>query len=106
MKKKEIRPPRNSRKRQHLQLAAHAASRTPVIVYLSNGTRLQGSIIASDDYMLLLGKHLQDDCPTAVYKHAISLIVPANGPEGPVVALDPVNAPEFVPIYIPRTRRR
>jgi host factor-I protein len=106
VKKKEIRPPRTSRKLQHQQLTAHSVSRAPVIVYLSNGTRMQGIVIASDDYMLLLAKHPQDDRPTMVYKSAISLIVPGNGPEAPIVVPDPASAPDFVPIYMPRPRRR
>lgn len=104
--KKETRPPRNSRKLQHQQLAVHAGNRAPVVVYLCNGTRLQGIVIAVDDYLLMLGNDLQDSKPLAVYKHAIAMITPVrpDGEAEPAPETD--TSPDFVPIYMPRKRRR
>lgn len=108
MKKKEIQPkPPSRRQLQHQQFAAHSASQAPVVIHLSNGTRLHGVVLASDDYALLLGRHPEEGYPTLVYKRAICLITPAGAPlaaEAP--EQDPAGAPDFVPIYIPRTRRR
>ncbi|WP_354683137.1 RNA chaperone Hfq [Cupriavidus necator] len=109
MKKKEIRPRQTSRKQlQYQQLALHADSRAPVVVHLSNGTRLQGTVLAMDNYMLLLGRQANDTQPTLVYKQAIALITPTMAPGDPdVPALPaPTTRPDFVPIYIPRTRKR
>ncbi|AGW94937.1 MULTISPECIES: RNA chaperone Hfq [Cupriavidus] len=112
MKKKESGPKRTRRKQtQFQQLAAHSNSRAPVVVHLSNGTRLQGIVLATDDYMLLLGRQLDDNQPTLVYKQAIALITPAAAPGTPGMAdvpelPAPVTRPDFVPIYIPRTRKR
>ncbi|WP_432261325.1 RNA chaperone Hfq [Cupriavidus sp. TMH.W2] len=107
MKKKEIRPkPRSRKQLQHQQYAAYSTSQTPVIVHLSNGARLHGMVLASDDYLLLLGRQPDDSRPTVIYKRAICLVTPADAPEALVVAPDPANAPDFVPIYIPRTRKR
>ncbi|GLC94519.1 hypothetical protein Tamer19_39270 [Cupriavidus sp. TA19] len=104
MKKKEIRPKHPSRKElQYQHLAVHSASRAPVVVHLSNGTRLQGIVLAADSYMVLLGRRLDDPQPTLVYKQAICLVTPLDTP---VVGIDPAIAAEFVPIYIPRTRKR
>ncbi len=102
--KKETRPPRDSRKLQDQQLGLHAGSRIPVVVLLSNGTRLQGVVIALDEYLLMLGKDLRDSKPLVVYKHAIAMITPAGGEALP--APETVTAPDFVPIYMPRKRRR
>lgn len=112
MKKKEIRPKRTRRKElQYQQLAAHANCRAPVVVHLSNGTRLQGIVLATDNYILLLGRQADDTQPTLVYKQAIALVTPATAPGTPGVPElpeipDPAAAPGFVPIYIPRTRKR
>ncbi|MCY1271778.1 RNA-binding protein Hfq [compost metagenome] len=104
MKKKETRPKRSSRKElQYQHLAAHAANRAPVVLHLSNGTRLQGIVLAADSYMVLLGRQLDDPQPTLIYKQAICLVTPLDTP---AVAIDPAIAAEFVPIYIPRTRKR
>ncbi|QRQ84690.1 RNA chaperone Hfq [Cupriavidus oxalaticus] len=104
MKKKETRPKRSSRKElQYQQLVAQSANRAPVVVHLSNGTRLQGVVLATDNYMLLLGRQLDDPQPTLVYKQAICLVTPLDTP---AVGIDPAIAAEFVPIYIPRTRKR
>jgi len=104
VKKKEIRPKRASRKElQYQHLASHSADRAPVVVYLSNGTRLQGIVLATDSYMVLLGRRLDDPQPTIVYKQAICLVTPLDTP---AVGIDPAIAAEFLPIYIPRTRKR
>ncbi|WER49345.1 RNA chaperone Hfq [Cupriavidus sp. WKF15] len=104
--KKETRPPRNSRKLQHQQLAPHAVSRAPVVVYLCNGTRLQGVVIALDDYLLMLAKDVHDSKPLVVYKHAIAMITPAGAGGEALPAPEADTAPGFVPIYMPRKRRR
>lgn len=103
--KKETRPSRNGQKLQDQQLSLHAVSRTPVVVHLCNGTRLQGIAIAVDEYLLMLGKDLHDSKPIAVYKHAIAMITPAGagGEALPAPETDP--SPDFVPIYMPRKRR-
>ncbi|MEM5431808.1 RNA chaperone Hfq [Cupriavidus oxalaticus] len=112
MKKKEIRPKRSSRKTlQYQHLAAQSANRAPVVIHLSNGTRLQGFVLGTDNYMVLLGRRLDDPQPTIVYKQAICLVTPldtsAVGIDPAIaVGIDPAIAAEFVPIYIPRTRKR
>ncbi|MGY2485493.1 RNA chaperone Hfq [Cupriavidus sp. CP313] len=107
MKKKETRPKSPSRKQlQHQQFAAYSTSQAPVIVHLSNGARLQGLVLASDDYVVLLGRQPDDIRPTVVYKRAICLVTLANAPDAPVVAPDPAPEPDFLPIYIPRTHKR
>ncbi|SDC64138.1 host factor-I protein [Cupriavidus sp. YR651] len=104
--KKEIKAPRPSRKLQHLQFAAHSASRNSVIVHLSNGTRLTGIVVASDNYMLLLGRDAEDPTPTLVYKRAITVVTPAHAPEAAATLLEAEASPDFVRLYIPRTRKR
>jgi len=44
----------------------------PVIVYLTNGVRLKGTIKAFDNFVILL----KDVSQQLVYKHAVSTIVP------------------------------
>ncbi|NSX17117.1 RNA chaperone Hfq [Cupriavidus taiwanensis] len=107
MKKKEIRPRQPSRRQlQSQQFAAYHISQTPVIVHLSNGARLHGLVLAADDFVLLLGRRPDDIQPTAVYKRAICLVTPADAPEPVGVAPETAAAPDFVPLYIPRTRKR
>jgi len=61
----------------------------PLSIFLTNGIRLQGKIDAFDPYIVLLKN---DGVLQAVYKHAISTIVPSRA-----VALDAENAtPEVV----------
>ncbi|WP_130393579.1 RNA chaperone Hfq [Cupriavidus agavae] len=104
--KKEIKAPRTSRKLQQMQFAAHSASRLAVIVHLSNGTRLNGVVLASDNYMILLGRNETDATPTLIYKRAITVVTPAHAPEQATDVLDSEAAPGFVKLYIPRTRKR
>ena len=104
--KKETRPPRNGQKLQDQQLSLHAVSRAPLVVHLCNGTRLQGIAIAVDEYVLVLGKDLDDRKPIAVYKHAIAMITPASAGGEALPAPQPGPSPDFVPIYMPRKRRR
>ncbi|NYI01148.1 RNA chaperone Hfq [Cupriavidus plantarum] len=103
--KQEKKASRPSRKLQYLQFAAHSASRVPVIVHLSNGTRLTGVVIASDNYMLLLGQDLDDPTPVLVYKRAVTVVTPA-GPEGEAVVPVAETSPDFVRLFVPRTRKR
>ena len=44
----------------------------PVIVYLTNGVRLKGTVKAFDNFVILL----KDVSQQLVYKHAVSTIVP------------------------------
>jgi host factor-I protein len=44
----------------------------PVIVYLTNGVRLKGTIKGFDSFVILL----KDASQQLVYKHAVSTIVP------------------------------
>ncbi|MEN7530327.1 MULTISPECIES: RNA chaperone Hfq [unclassified Cupriavidus] len=104
--KKEIKAPRPSRKLQQLQFAAHSASRLAVIVHLSNGTRLNGVVLASDNYMILLGRDERDASPTLIYKRAITVVTPSHAPELATDVLDAEASPDFVRLYIPRTRKR
>lgn len=46
----------------------------PVSVYLVNGIKLQGQVIAFDQYVVMLRNTLTQ----MVYKHAISTIVPSR----------------------------
>nr|WP_216621353.1 RNA chaperone Hfq [Cupriavidus necator] len=91
---------------QPQQFAAYHISQTPVIVHLSNGARLHGLVLAADDFMLLLGRRPDDVQPTVVYKHAICVVTPADAPELVRVAPETMAAPDFVPLFIPRTRKR
>jgi host factor-I protein len=52
----------------------------PVSVYLVNGIKLQGQVIAFDQYVVMLRNTLTQ----MVYKHAISTIVPSRA-----IDLDP-----------------
>jgi host factor-I protein len=57
-------PRQLSRKRlQHQQFAAHSISQVPVTVHQSGGTRLLGVVLALDDYVLLLGRQVDDSRP-------------------------------------------
>ncbi|AOY94711.1 hypothetical protein BKK79_22700 [Cupriavidus sp. USMAA2-4] len=108
MHKKVTRPTRSKRKLQSLHYAAHYGTHSPVVVHLSNGVRLQGLVLRMDDYVLLLGKHVQDQQPQVVYKHAISWVMPAAAANSPFDAHrdEAINSPEFVDLFIPRGRRR
>ncbi len=47
--------------------------RTPLTVFLINGVRLQGLVVAFDNFCVLLQR---DDQAQLVYKHAISTVMP------------------------------
>jgi host factor-I protein len=55
---------------EHLQ-----RKKTPVVVFLSNGVRLQGTIVDYDAYCVLLERDGQQQI---VYKHAMTTAVPAG----------------------------
>ena len=64
-------------KNQSLQdpfLNALRKEHVPVSVYLVNGIKLQGQVIAFDQYVVMLRNTLTQ----MVYKHAISTIVPSR----------------------------
>jgi host factor-I protein len=46
--------------------------KTPVVIYLTNGVRLKGTIKGFDSFVLVLKETAQQ----LIYKHAISTIVP------------------------------
>lgn len=46
--------------------------RTPVVVYLTNGVRLKGTIKGFDNFVILL----KENNELLIYKHAISTIIP------------------------------
>lgn len=104
--KKEIKAPRPSRKLQQLQFAAHSASRAAVVVHLSNGTRLNGIVLASDNYMILLGRDATDPTPTLIYKRAITVVTPTHAGQDSPPLLDAETSPDFVRLFVPRTRKR
>ncbi len=103
--KKEIKAPRPSRKLQQLQFAAHSASCAAVVVHLANGTRLNGVVLASDNYMILLGRNATDPTPTLIYKRGITVVTPAYGPDDAAMP-EAEASPDFVRLFIPRTRKR
>lgn len=105
MKHQEIRSKRPGRKLQQQQLAIHRASRLPVVIHLSNGTRLRGIVVGADEYMVLLATHDGDANPQLIYKHSISAMtqVPADAP---LPDDEMPDSPDFVPIFVPRTRTR
>ena len=55
---------------EHLQ-----RKKTPVVVFLSNGVRLQGTIVDFDAYCVLLERDGQQQI---VYKHAMTTALPAG----------------------------
>ena len=46
--------------------------KVPVVIYLTNGVRLKGSIRSFDNFVILL----KENTESLIYKHAISTIVP------------------------------
>ena len=46
--------------------------KTPVVVYLTNGVRLKGTIKGFDSFVIVLKETAQQ----LIYKHAVSTIVP------------------------------
>ena len=46
--------------------------RTPIIIYLTNGVRLKGTIKGFDNFVILV----KDVSQQLIYKHAVSTIVP------------------------------
>lgn len=51
-------------------------SKKPVNVYLVNGIKLQGQILAHDAFTLLIKGKTDESEPQLVYKHACSTIQP------------------------------
>jgi len=49
--------------------------RTPVVVFLTNGVRLQGTVVGFDAYCVLLERDGQQQI---VYKHAMTTAVPSG----------------------------
>jgi host factor-I protein len=44
----------------------------PVVIYLTNGVRLKGTIKSFDNFVILL----KENTESLIYKHAVSTIVP------------------------------
>ncbi len=61
-------------------LNALRKERIPVSIFLVNGIKLQGQVESFDQYVVLL----KNTVSQMVYKHAISTVVPARNPRGPV----------------------
>lgn len=57
---------------QDLYLNCLRKEKIPVLIYLTNGTRLKGIIKGFDNFVVLLKQENQQ----LIYKHAISTIVP------------------------------
>ncbi|HEV2613622.1 MAG TPA: RNA chaperone Hfq [Gammaproteobacteria bacterium] len=53
------------------------AAKTPVSVFMRNGIKLTGILVAADEEVL----YLKNTITQMVYKHAVSTIVPANNVE-------------------------
>lgn len=49
---------------------------TPLSIYLVNGIRLQGNIVAMDKFTLLISNSRGSSAPQLVYKAAVSTIAP------------------------------
>lgn len=47
----------------------------PATLYMMNGVRLQGAVVATDRHTLLL---VRECAAQLVYKHAVSTVVPAD----------------------------
>ncbi len=61
-------------------LNALRKERIPVSIFLVNGIKLQGQVESFDQYVVLL----KNTVSQMVYKHAISTVVPARNPRGPL----------------------
>ena len=64
-------------KQQKIQdpfLNALRKERRPVSIFLVNGIKLQGTIVSFDQYIVML----KNAVTQAVYKHAISTVVPSR----------------------------
>ena len=55
-------------------LNALRRQRVPVAVYLTNGIKLQGHVVAFDQYVILL----KNNARQMVFKHAIATVVPSR----------------------------
>jgi host factor-I protein len=53
------------------------AAKTPVSVFMRNGIKLTGVLVAADEEVL----YLKNTITQMVYKHAVSTIVPASNVE-------------------------
>jgi host factor-I protein len=53
-------------------LTQRRTEKMPVVIYLTNGVRLKGTIKSFDNFVILL----KDITESLIYKHAISTIVP------------------------------
>lgn len=62
----------NSKGLQDNYLNQLRKDRTPIIIYLTNGVRLKGTLKGFDNFVVLV----KDISQQLIYKHAISTIVP------------------------------
>jgi host factor-I protein len=62
----------NSKGLQDNYLNQLRKDRTPIIIYLTNGVRLKGTVKGFDNFVVLV----KDVTQQLIYKHAISTIVP------------------------------
>lgn len=61
-------------KNQNTFIADLIENKTPLIVYLIHGVKLDGTIVSSDEYCLFLLR----DTVQLIYKHAVATIMPRN----------------------------
>ena len=62
----------NSKGLQDNYLNQLRKDRTPIVIYLTNGVRLKGTVKGFDNFVVLV----KDVTQQLIYKHAISTIVP------------------------------
>lgn len=55
-------------------LNALRRQRVPVAIYLTNGIKLQGHVVAFDQYVILLKNNTRQ----MVFKHAVATVVPSR----------------------------
>ncbi len=55
-------------------LNALRRQRVPVAIYLTNGIKLQGHVVAFDQYVILLKNNIRQ----MVFKHAVATVVPSR----------------------------
>lgn len=75
---------------QDAMLNALRKDRIPVSIFLKNGIKLQGTIEAFDQYIITL-KNVNTQ---AVYKHAISTVVPSRNVRLPMSDKEEVKEPK------------
>ena len=73
--------------------------KVPLVVFLTNGVRLQGSVVAFDNFCVLLQR---DDHAQLIYKHVISTVMPT----GELALYEPPEEQALTPQEQPRSVER